>query len=317
MSTRRLLARRVVLSVVMIWLVLSATFGLIVVAPDSRLGGVLGAAAFGGADAGELEEIERQYRETYGLDRPVSERYVDWMTTIPTFQWGESFVTGEPVREIVADRLSRTLEYVLPATGLAVLLGVGVGLSGALAPRSRRDRAGRLGAYVALALPNFFVGFLAVLAFGGVTEFVEYRRVPENLWMTHVFPVVLLSTTLAGALVSYTRASANEYVDTAFVKLVRAKGASEWRVAGHVLKNAAPPLFALLFAELLAALLVGVFVIEAVFQIQGFGDLILDAVYDRDVPVLLAVTYVVALGGVAGNLLQDVVAAALDPRTGE
>ena len=317
MSTGRLLLRRAALSVVMVWLVLSATFGLVAVAPDARLGGLLGAAAFGGADEAELEELEEQYRETYGFDRPIEERYVEWMTTIPTFQWGESFVTGEPVRAVVADRLWRTLQYVLPATVLATLLGVGVGLAGALAPQSRRDRLGRLGAYVALALPNFFVGFLAVLAFGGVAEFVEYRRVPDTLWLTHILPTVLLATTLAGALVSYARASASEYVDTAFVKLVRAKGPSEARVAAHVLKNAAPPLFALLFAELLAALLLGVFVIEAVFQIRGFGDLVLQSVYDRDVPVLLAVTYVVALVGVFGTLLGDLVSAVLDPRTGE
>lgn len=317
MSVRRRLSRRLVLSVLIVWLVLSATFGLIVVAPDSRLGGILGAAAFGGADESELEDIEQQYRERYGQDRPVSERYTEWLVTIPTFQWGESFVSGDPVREIIADRLSRTLEYVLPATLLATLAGVGVGLQGALRPGSVGDRAGRFSAYLMLAVPNFYLGFLLLKWFGDATLLSGTGWLPADLWSGHVFPVALLSTTLAGALVSYTRASAREYVDTAFVRLVRAKGASEWRVAGHVLKNAAPQLFTLLFAELLAALLVGVFVIEAVFQIQGFGTLILDAVYDRDVPVLLAVTYVVALVGVAGNLLQDVVSAWLDPRTGE
>lgn len=309
MSTTRLLARRVVFSAIVVWLVLSATFLLLVVAPDSRLGGILGAAAFGGATEAELEEIERQYEETYGLDRPLHERYVDWMTSIPTMQWGDSFVTGESVREMVSSSLWRTLQYVVPATLLAVLSGVSIGLYGALRPRSRGDRAGRLSAYVALAVPNFFLGFL-VLQFTGSLPF------GPAVWVEHVFPVVLLGTTLAAAMVSYTRAGASEYVDSAFVKLVRAKGATGWRIAGHVLKNAAPPLFALLFAELLAALVVGVFVIEAVFGIDGVGALVLEAVYDRDVPVLLAITYVVALVSVGGNLLQDVVSAALDPRTG-
>jgi len=314
-STRRLLARRLVLSVVVVWLVLSATFLLLVVAPDSRLGGLLGAAAFGGADVAELEQIEAQYTEERNQDRPVHVRYVDWMTSIPTFQWGTSFVTDEPVRQIVADGLWRTAQYVLPAAVLSVVLGVALGLYGALSPRSREARLGRLGAYAALAVPNFFLGFLVVLAFGDFVQFAEYGTVADSVWIEYVFPVVLLSTTLAGAMVSYARASASDHVGAAFVKLVRAKGASERRVARHVLKNAAPPLFALVFAELLAALLVAVFVIETVFAIDGFGTLVLTAVYDRDVPVLLAITYVVLLVGIVGNVLQDLVAATLDPRT--
>jgi peptide/nickel transport system permease protein len=315
MSVPRLVARRLVLSVVIVWLVLSLMFLLITVAPDSRLGGILGAAAYGGANVTELQTIEQQYLETYGFDRPIEVRYVNWMTSIPTFQWGESFVSGEPVRGIVADRLSRTLQYVLPATVLATVGGVAIGVYGSLRPRSSGDRVGRLAAYVALAVPNFYLAYLLVVWFGDLTLLTDSGWVPDDLWTGYVFPTVLLSTTLAGALVSYTRASANEYVDTAFVKLVRAKGGSEWRVAAHVLKNAAPPLFALLFAELLAALLVAVFVVESVFGIDGFGSLVLTSVYDRDVPVLLAITYVVVLVGVFGNIFQDVVSATLDSRT--
>lgn len=309
MSLKRLLARRVAFSVVVVWLLLSSTFLLLVVAPDSELGGILGAAAFAGASEEELERIEQRYLEERDQDRPVHVRYADWMSSIPTLQWGDSFVTGESVRAMVAASLWRTAQYVLPATLLAVLSGVGLGLYGAMNPRSRGDRTGRLTAYLVLGVPNFFLGFLLLRASGGVPG--------RALLVEYVFPTLLLGSTLAAAMVSYTRAGAAEYVDTAFVKLVRAKGASGRRVAGHVLKNAAPPLFALLFSELLAALLVGVFVVEAVFGIDGFGTLVLDAVYDRDVPVLLAITYVVVLVGVAGNLLQDVLAATLDPRTGE
>lgn len=310
MNRKRLLIRRLAFSAVVVWLVLSSTFLLLVVAPDSRLGGILGAAAFAGADEAELERIEERYVREHGQDRPVSVRYADWMTSIPTGQWGDSFVTDEPVRGMVADSLGRTLQYLVPATLFAVVSGISLGLYGAVHPRSRGDGTGRLVSYFVLAIPNFFLGFLALQVAGDLPF-------GPDVWVDHIFPIVLLGTTLAGGIVSYTRAGAAEYVDTAFTKLVKAKGATEWRVAGHVLKNAAPPLFALLFGELLAAMVVGVFVIEAVFHIDGVGALVLDAVYDRDVPVLLAITYVVALVGVGGNLLQDVVAATLDPRTSE
>jgi len=314
-NTRWFLVRRVVFSAVVVWLVLSVTFGLFVVAPDSRLGGLTGAAAFGGADAEEIAAIEAAYLETHGFDRPVYVQYADWMTSIPTLQWGESFVTGDPVRGMVANALWRSAQYVLPAALLSVVAGIGIGVYSALNPGSRGDRSGRLAAYVALGVPNFFAGIIAVLLLGDFVMFVEYGQVAENVWLQHVMPVVLLSTTLAGAMVSYTRASAREYIDSEFIKLVWAKGASSRHVAAHVLKNAAPPLVALLFAELLAVLLLAVFVIEHVFLIDGIGMLVLESVYERDVPVLLAVTFVVVFVGVVGNLLSDVASVVLDPRT--
>lgn len=314
-NARWFLVRRAVFSVVVVWLVLSATFVLFVVAPDARLGGLTGAAAFGGADAAEIEAIEQAYLEEYGFDRPVYVQYVDWMSSTVTLQWGESFVTEQSVRGLVGAALWRSAQYVIPATLLAVVAGVALGVYGALRPNGRGDRGGRLTAYAALGVPNFFAGIVAVLLLGDFALFVERGEVARNVWLQHVMPIVLLSTTLVGAMVSYTRASTSEYVDTAFIKLVRAKGASGWRVAGHVLKNAGPPLFALLFAELLAVLLLGVFVIEHVFVIDGIGSLTLDAVYERDVPVVLAVTFVVVFVGVVGNLASDVVSVTLDPRT--
>jgi peptide/nickel transport system permease protein len=311
-SGRAFLVRRTLFALFAVWLVLSATFLLVAVAPKTGLGGTLGAAAFGGASESELARLEQQYLESRGLDRPLHVRYADWMVSMVTFQWGQSFHGPEQVNRLIADGLGRTLVYVVPATVLAVLLGVVAGLYGALEPGTRGDRSARFGAYLALGLPNFFVGVvvLHLLAEGPLGVNGPLYGVLAD----HVLPVLLLATTLVGAMVSYTRAESREYVDTAFVKLVRAKGASERRVAVHVLKNAAPPLFALLFAELLAVLLLGVFVIEAVFGIDGFGSVVLGAVHVRDMPVLLSSTLVIVVVGVGGNLLGDVVTAWLDPR---
>lgn len=315
MSGGAYLARRTLFALAAVWLVLSTTFVLVVVAPNTGLGGALGAAAFGGASESELERLEQQYLESRGLDRPLSVRYADWMYSMVTFQWGTSFHSREPVKRMVATSLWRTSLYLVPATVLAVGLALVAGLYGALNPDSRGDRSARYGAYLALGVPNFFVGVvvLHLLADGTVTG----GGTLQGLLVDHVLPVLLLATTLVGAMLSYTRAEAREYVGTAFVKLVRAKGASERRVASHVLKNAAPPLFALLFAELLAVLLLGVFVVESVFGIDGFGSLVLGAVHVRDMPVLLSSTLVVVVVGVGGNLLGDVVTAWLDPRLGE
>lgn len=95
------------------------------------------------------------------------------------------------------------------------------------------------------------------------------------------------------------------------------RGASERRVVAHVLKTAVPPLFALLFGELLAVLLLDVFITEAVFGIGGFGQLILGAVHERDMPVPLSTTLVVVVVGVVGNFLGDLVTARIDPSLAE
>lgn len=315
MNGRVFIARRALFALVAVWLVFSTTFLVIVVAPDTGLGGLLGAAAFGGASQEELERLEQQYLAEHGLDRPLYVRYGDWLYRLATLQWGESYVSQEPVRGLVADSLWRTLRYVVPATVLAVLLGLVAGLYGALRPESSGDRSVRFGTYLALGIPNFFVGVVALYLLEqpsfGVLD-------PADAVLTdHVLPVLLLATTIAGAMLSYTRAEAREYVGTAFVKLVRAKGGSERRVAAHVLKNAVPPLFALLFGELLAVLVLGVFIIESVFGIDGFGRLVLSAVHERDMPVLLSTTLVVVVVGVGGNFLGDLVTAWLDPRLAE
>lgn len=314
MKNRTFVVRRALFALLAVWLVFSTTFLVIVVAPNTGLGGTLGTAAFAGASVEELERLEEQYVSERGLDRPMYVRYGDWLYRLLTLQWGESFESGEPVRQLVADSLWRTGLYVVPATVLAVLLGLVAGLYGALHPESVGDRTARIGTYLALGIPNFFVGVLILYLLGGPLFNLDPT---EAFVVEYIVPVLLLGTTIAGAMISYTRAEAREYVGTAFVKLVRAKGASERRVGAHVLKNAVPPLFALLFGELLAVLVLGVFIIETVFGIDGFGRLVLDSVHRRDMPVLLSTTLVIVVVGVGGNFLGDLVTARLDPRLDE
>ena len=110
------------------------------------------------------------------------------------------------------------------------------------------------------------------------------------------------------------RGHALEYTSTEFVKLVRGNGASDRRVAVHVLRNAAIPVFSMLFTEALGLLVLSVFVIEVLFGIDGFGLLLFRAVEDRDLPVLLGGTVVTIGVGVLGNIVQDVSYSVLDPR---
>ena len=130
----------------------------------------------------------------------------------------------------------------------------------------------------------------------------------------HVIPILLVTATLVGGYVSYSRAYAREHVSSDFVKLVKAKGASPTRIARHVVRNAAIPLFSMLFTEVLGLLVLAIFVIEVVFGIEGFGLLFLEAIQDRDLPVLLGGTMVIIAVGILGNIIQDVSYDYLDPR---
>ena len=308
MSLLRVLGRRFALGVVAAWGVLTAMFGLFALTDDWVLRAEVGQLKWGGASEQAVREARQEYFSARGLDRPLHEQYLDWLTDMLTLQWGDSWVTGEAVIPTVVDAVWQTSLYVLPAVVLAVLLGVSVGVYTALNPDSRLADTGRGVSYLLFALPGFWVGgMLLSLPLGGLFGY-------EALVFDHVLPVVLTAVTLAGGYVSYARAHSLEYAETEFVKLVEAKGAGSLRVARHVLRNAAIPLFSMLFTEILGLLVLTVFVIEVLFGIDGFGMLLFEAIDQRDLPVLLGGTMVVVAVGVGGNVVQDVAYSVLDPR---
>jgi len=304
----RVLGRRVALGLVAAWAILTTIFALFTLTDDWVLGEKIGRLRWGGTDEASVEAARQSYLSARGLDRPVTEVYLDWLSNMATLNWGESFQTGDPVLPTVADATVRTATYVLPALGLAVVVGLGVGLYAALNPQSRLTGLSLGSVYLLFAVPNFwFGGMLAAMAAAGT--------IPDSpLVFDHLLPILLTTTTLVGGYVSYTRAYSAEFVSTDFVRLVRAKGADPLRVGRHVIRNAAIPVVSMLFTEALALLLLTVFVIEQLFGITGFGTTLLTAVENRDIPVLLGSTVVITAVGVVGTIVQDLSYGFLDPR---
>jgi peptide/nickel transport system permease protein len=298
----------VTLGIVSAWAILTSVFALFTLTDDWVLGAQIGRLRWGGTDEETIEAARESYLSARGLDRSLTDVYVDWMGNMATLEWGQSFDSGEEVLPMVVDATVRTATYVLPALVLAIAVGLCVGLFAALNPESRLTGVSLSSAYLLFAVPNFWIGgMLVVLADSGTIP-------SAPLLFEHVLPVALTTTTLLGGYVSYTRAYSAEVVSTEFVKLVRAKGASRLRVARHVIRNAAIPVFSMLFTEALALLLLTVFVVERLFGIAGFGTLLLAAVEARDIPVLLGSTVVVTAVGVLGTILQDLSYGVLDPR---
>lgn len=304
----RILGRQLALGVVAAWAVLSAVFAFFSLTKDWVLEQRLGLLKFGGASDQELQRAREEYLGSRGLDRPLRARYIDWMGDMVTLDWGVSFETGEAVFPLVMDAAARTALYVLPAIGLGIVVGVLVGLYVAMYPDSRLANGSLGTAYLLFALPNFWLGGLLLSLAGG-------GHIPDSpLVFDHLLPVALTTTSLLGGYVSYSRAHSAEYVSTDFVTLVKAKGAGPTRIARHILRNAAIPLFSMVFMEALALLVLATFVIEFLFRIDGLGLLLFVAIQTRDIPVLMGGMVVVIGVGVLGNIFQDLSYEVLDPR---
>ncbi|WP_313693978.1 ABC transporter permease [Halorarum halobium] len=317
MRGRRLLVR-LAEACLTVFVGLTATFAIVTVAPNTAVEGAVASASF--ASGGELNESElAALRETYraarGLDRPLSARYVGYMLHMVTLQWGVSFSLDAPVTALVADRMARTLRYAIPGFLLAVVFGVTGGLYSTAREGTLRAAAIRVGGYLAFGIPNFWIAgvLLWVLALPPVAA-----ALGPAWWLTRwAFPALLLATTLFASQLAYTRSETREVVGADFVRYLHAKGLSGRTVALRVLRNVVGPIAALFVTDLLAVLVVAIYVIEFAFGIPGFGRLSYDAAIERDMPLLLGTAVVVIVIGVLGNLLSDVIASAADPRTRE
>ena len=328
MNVVRFLLRRTALGLATVWAVVSGVFLLFVGTRDWYLGSILAMMSRDPNTSPEdIETTRQEYLAERGLDGDLGELYVEWMWNTFTLQWGDSFKYGRDALEMVLSGTARTAAYVLPALVLAVLVGLAVGVVSAMWSDARGETSARSLSYAGMGLPNFWVGALILAVAGGAAVifrpvFLTGRgqgmptiAVAEFPFLyAYVLPPLLVATTLLAGVVSYARAYSMQYYADDLTKLVRAKGGGRGTVARHVVRNAAVPLVSLLFTETLALIALSVFVVEAVFAIDGIGSLFYNAVWVQDLPILMGATMVFVTLGVLGNLVQDLLHAALDPR---
>ncbi|WP_277553800.1 ABC transporter permease [Halobaculum limi] len=315
MSRRAFLARRLLWSLFVVWLVVTATFLAFAAAPDPNVNILMW-----GLPPDEAQAVKAQYYAQMNYDEPLLQRYVLWMTEYLTFDFGRSFVRDAPVNPIIAAAVTKTAAYLVPGVAVAGVLGVAGGLASSLvkgwAGRTA-DAFGHLGA----AFPAFLLAeALALAAAAKAGVLVSWS--PElgtfegsNLTVL-VIAATVVAVTLGATLARYAAAETAAVAARDFVKLVRANGGSPRHVVVHVLRNAGPPLVSLFSIRMLTVLLLGVYLVEVALGIPGFGRVTLVAIQDRDVAIILAATLITALVGVVGTLAEDVVNAALDPRVG-
>lgn len=338
MSRARYLARRGASALVAAFLVLSVSFLFIGATPDPGQweGGGPGSGAVGvnsDVNVSEAAERYRQERQAYleakGLDDPVHVRYARWMLHAVTLQWGPSELYEVPVTAVLRSAIPATLTYVVPALLLSVLVGLGLGVYGALHRRGPLDRLSAGLAYAGFGVPDFYLGelllfvgyaYLGLFADVGGRGSSSLEAVPlltEGRLLHVLLPTLVLTTSLVATQLRYARNASLEHVGAEFLTFVRAKGAGPLRVARHLVRNASVLLVSLFFAETVAVLVMNVYVIEVVFGIQGLGQVSFLAIQERDIALVLGTVMVFAFIGIAGNLVQDVLYAMLDPRLEE
>lgn len=325
MSRRTFLLRRTVFAAVALLAVLTATFAVIELTANPAVARVAAEAsrqaAAENANATEqtrqVREAVRAYREANGLDRPLPVRYVDWMVSVVTLDWG---VSRDParlgqrsVRTIVGDGLATTAVWVTPAVVGSLVGSTVFGLATASRTTSGRERSVAGVSYLLYGLPNFWLALIA-LPVVVTTAVPTAWLAASGVGVGTVAASLALGLSLLAVQARYVRTEANERLRRAFVKTVRAKGGGRRAVGRHVLRHGAVTLASLFVADVLGVLVVEVFVLETALGLDGFGALGVQAIQRQDLPIVLGVTFVLAAVGVTANLLADVVYGTLDPR---
>ena len=256
-------------------------------------------------------------RESYGLDKPLVERYLIWLgqAVQGDFGWSRNF--GRPALEVLGWAMMNTLWLMLPALALSLLLAVPLGLAAAARPGRIVDRGTSLLAVSSLSVPTFWLALLLIYLFA-----VELRWLPaggmgegaaERL-RSLALPVLTLALGSVGIYLRFVRRAAGEALTQDFVRTARAKGVSHRRLLwGHVLQNAALPLVTLVGLSF-GALFSGALVTEVIFRQLGMGRVLFDAVNGNDFNLALVGLLVATAATLLGNLLADLAYARLDPR---
>jgi peptide/nickel transport system permease protein len=266
------------------------------------------------------EETVAAMRSQLGLDRPAPVRYFEWLGGALTGDFGVSLVNQRPVVAQLAPRLANTLWLAVLAAVIAVPLAITLGVLAALWRGSIFDRAANIGTLTAISSPEFFVGYILILwlavtnpllpSIANVTPDVSFA---DRLYRT-LLPALTLTLVVTAHMMRMTRAAIINLLASPYIEMARLKGVPSYRViVHHALPNAWAPIISVVALNL-AYLITGVVLVEVVFAYPGVGQLLVDSVSRRDVPVVQACCLIFAATFITLNLLADIGAIVTNPR---
>jgi len=263
-----------------------------------------------------IAEVQKSLR----LNDPMPIRYVRWLGEVLRGNFGNSFITQEPVMEAILDRLPVTLELMILTQVIAILFSLPLGVWCAYRAGRPFDRFVAGAAFGMLSMPNFLMAIILIFAFAvnlGVLPATGFEPLSAGVWAnlrTFILPSLTLALIEWCSLMRVLRSDMIATLQEDFIMVARAKGLPDWRVLFvHALK---PSMFSMvtLFGLNVASLISGALVVETIFALPGIGRLLVNAVYSRDFIMVQGIVLFAAFAFVAINFLVDATYAVLDPR---
>jgi peptide/nickel transport system permease protein len=265
-------------------------------------------------------QVLAQIRAELRLDQPIWSQYLYWIGNVLQGDFGFSWRIRMPVSDLILEKLPVTAQLASMAFIIAVLIGVPLGILSAVKKDTAWDWLANGIALFGISTPNFWLGIMMILFFSvqlgwlPPSGYVPLWEDPVQSLATTIMPAFVLGTGVASVLMRHTRAAMLTALSQDYVRTARAKGLTErvvvWK---HALRNALIPVVTLGTIEF-GRLLAGAVLTEQIFTIPGFGKLVVDAVFNRDYPVVQGVVLATALIFVALSLLADILYMAINPR---
>ena len=320
MSLRRYFVKRLLLTIPILLGVSILTFSLVKLLPGNAVDFILQ------FQPGVGQELRNELEAQYNLNQPVWKQYLIWLWDAIHLEFGQSLISDRDVTAAITNALPNSLLLGIAGFSLALGIGIPLGILSAVKNGTLTDEASRVGALLGIATPNFWLGLMLILVFavdvfGFIPNGLEFRVIPPDaplfsadMFYFLVLPAVTLGTASAALIMRLTRSSMVEELNKGYVRMARAKGLSERRIIlKHVLRNSL--ISVVTVAALQIAFIVdGTVVVEQVFSWPGVGRLLLNAILQRDFPIIQAVVLLIATTIVFANLLADVAYSLLDPR---
>ena len=295
--------KRLGLAILTVWVVITATFFIMHAVPGGPFM----------SEKATTAAVTAQLEAKYGLDKPLMEQYFTYLKDIVTkFDFGPSTKQrGRQVTDIIADGLKVSAKLGVIAAALALVMGIVLGAVAALRRNKLIDKIIMVITTALVSMPSFIMGSLLLILFA-----VKWKLLPANGATTQglVLPVITLSLSPMAYITRLTRSSMLDVLGQDYIRTARAKGVPGVRIIfGHALKNSLIPVITYV-GPMLAYIVTGSLVVEKIFSVSGIGRAFVNSITNRDYPLIMGTTIVLASLIVVMNLISDILYKVVDPR---
>jgi len=310
--------KRLIYAVLIVIGVVTITFVLLRVGPSSPADKYLANMS---ARTQDPSQVIAAVEARQGLDKPIYEQYLNYVTNLARGDWGWSFSTSMPVTKLIQKHWIYSFQLILLSMLFSASLGILIGIYSAVKQYTRTDYLATFFSFIGISIPNFWLGIMLILVFSVRLGWFKtyYDTGLPMLSLANlkalVLPVITLGTGMMAGYTRYARSAILDNLRREFVKTARAKGLPERVVIGkHVLRNAILPIITIIMFDLSGVVFGGAYLTEVIFGIPGLGRISFNAIFANDYPVVVTITLIGAMVVLLTNLATDIVYTWLDPR---